>query len=396
MSLISQRGQLMPESPIRKLVPFADQAKKQGKKIYHLNIGQPDIETPAGVLQKVRSFDAKVIEYSNSLGNLSLREKWAAYYQNLGYDIQAKDMVITTGGSEALMFAFMSCFDSGDEVIIPEPYYANYNGFAVSCGLVVKTVTCSIENGFALPPMAEIEKKIGPKTKGILICNPGNPTGTVYSAAELKELAGIVQKYPLVLIADEVYREFCYDGKTHTSVLSFPEILEQVIVIDSLSKRYSMCGARLGALVTCNAQIMQTATKFAQARLSPPTMAQVMGEEAMNTPPSYMEKVMVEYQTRRDVLVQRLNAMPGVQCPKPGGAFYAVAQLPVDDADRFCQWLLEDFDLNGETVMLAPASGFYENPGLGKKQVRIAYVLEVSELNKAMDCLQEALKQYTS
>ncbi len=396
MITISTRGKNMPESPIRKLVPFAEKAKSAGKKIYYLNIGQPDIETPKNVLNALKNSSQRVIEYTHSLGNISFRAKWAEYYQKLSLPVETQDVIITTGGSEALMFAFLSCFNEGDEIIIPEPYYANYNGFATACGINIKTVFCSIERGFELPDMAEFEKIIGPKTKGILICNPGNPTGTVYSKEALQKLSEMVIKHNIWLISDEVYREFCYDGAKHTSVLSFNQSIQHTIVIDSMSKRYSLCGARIGALVTKNKDVINTATKFAQARLSPPTMAQILGEEALNTPQRYIEEVIKNYEERRDVLVNRLNNIPGVFCPKPGGAFYAVASLPVENAEEFCQWLLESFSYHEQTLMMAPASGFYENPTRGKNQVRIAYVLNIHDLNKAMDCLEEGLKQFAA
>lgn len=394
MPKISNKGKQMPASPIRRLVPFAEKAKKEGKKIYHLNIGQPDIETPENVLNALRNFDSKVIAYSNSVGTEGLKLEIQKYYAKLKLDIKLHEMVITTGGSEALLFGFFSCFNEDDEIIIPEPYYANYNGFATAAGIKIKTVTSKIEDGFALPPIKEIEALITDKTRGILICNPGNPTGTVYTRTELEELKNIVKKHDLFLFADEVYREFCYDGLQHTSVLNFEDIHQNIVLMDSISKRYSMCGSRIGVLISKNNQVIESVTKFAQSRLSPPTLGQFLAEEAFKTPQSYIDKVIMEYKERRDLLIERLNQIPGVRSPKPTGAFYTVAELPVDDADHFCQWLLEKFDLNGETVMMAPASGFYHDPMLGRKQVRIAYVLNKSSLSKAMDCLEAGLNAY--
>ena len=384
----------MPQSPIRKLVPFAENAKKDGKKVYHLNIGQPDIKTPQVALDAVRNFDKNVVEYSHSAGFESYRKGLAAYYQSLDIDIDYNDLMITTGGSEALLFALNSCLDAGDEVIIPEPFYANYNGFSISSGVTVKPISTSIDDGFALPPIEEFVKLITSKTKAILICNPGNPTGYLYSKEELKTLRDIVIKYDLFLFADEVYREFTYDGNKHLSVLSIEGLENHAIVIDSTSKRYSMCGIRVGCIVSKNQEIIQTALKFAQARLSPPTFGQIAGEAALLTPKSYFYDVINEYVSRRDLLVEGLNKIDGVICPKPKGAFYAIAQLPVDNADRFAQWLLEDFDFNGETLMVAPAEGFYSSKGQGFNQVRIAYVLNQESLKKAIKCLEEALKVY--
>ncbi len=396
MPTISVKGVEMPSSPIRKLVPFAEKAKKDGKKIYHLNIGQPDIETPSNVLNKLKNIDDKVIAYSNSVGTIGLREEVKKYFSQINISVETENIVVTTGGSEALLFGFLSCFNPEDEIIIPEPFYANYNGFATAAGITVKTITSKMENGFALPPISSIEKLITNKTKGILICNPGNPTGTVYTKEELLELKTIVQQRDLFLFADEVYREFCYDGLEHTSVLSFNDLNENVILIDSISKRYSMCGSRIGVLISKNKEVIQAVTKFAQARLSPPTVSQILAEEAFKTPNTYINTVISEYQTRRDIVVDRLSKMKGVKTAKPTGAFYTVAELPVNDTDEFCQWLLESFSHKNETVMMAPASGFYSNPELGKKQVRIAYVLNNNDLNKAMDCLEEALKQYNA
>ena len=384
----------MPQSPIRKLVPFAEDAKKRGKKIYHLNIGQPDIKTPEVALDAVKNFDKNVVEYSHSAGFESYRRGLASYYQSLDINITHNDLMITTGGSEALLFALNSCLDAGDEVIIPEPFYANYNGFSISSGISVKPISTSISDGFALPPIEEFVKLINPKTKAILICNPGNPTGYLYSKDELEILRDIVVKHDLFLFADEVYREFVYDGNTHLSVLSVDGLDKHAVVIDSTSKRYSMCGIRVGCIVSKNKEIIQTALKFAQARLSPPTFGQVAGEAALLTPKSYFDDVINEYVSRRDVLVEGLNKIEGVVCPKPKGAFYVIAQLPVDDADKFAQWLLEKFEYNGETLMVAPAAGFYYTKGQGLNQVRIAYVLNQGSLKKAIKCLDEALKIY--
>ena len=394
MPEISNKGLSMPQSPIRKLVPFAENAKKDGKKVYHLNIGQPDIKSPQVALDAVKNFDKNVVEYSHSAGVESYRKGLAAYYQSLDIHVDHNDLMITTGGSEALLFALNSCLDAGDEVIIPEPFYANYNGFSISSGVTVKPISTSIEDGFSLPPIEEFVKLITPKTKAILICNPGNPTGYLYSKEELEILRDIVIKYDLFLFADEVYREFVYDGNKHLSVLSIQGLENHAIVIDSTSKRYSMCGIRVGCIVSKNQEIIQTALKFAQARLSPPTFGQIAGEAALLTPKSYFDDVINEYVSRRDVLVEGLNKIDGVICPKPKGAFYAIAQLPVDNADRFAQWLLEDFDFNGETLMVAPAEGFYSSKGKGFNQVRIAYVLNQESLKKAIKCLEEALKVY--
>ena len=384
----------MPESPIRKLVPFAEKAKKEGKKVYHLNIGQPDIRTPEVALEAIHNFSDKVVEYSHSAGFESYRIGLAKYYQNLGIDIAHEDLMVTTGGSEALLFALNSCLDAGDEIIIPEPFYANYNGFSISSGVTVKPITTSINDGFILPEIEEFEKLITPNTKAILICNPGNPTGYLYSKEELERLRDVVVKHDLFLISDEVYREFVYDGNDHHSVLSIEGLDENAIVIDSTSKRYSMCGIRVGCVVSKNKTVISTALKFAQARLSPPTFGQIAGEAALKTESSYFEKVSAEYVSRRDVLIEGLNAIEGVICPKPKGAFYAIAQLPVDDADKFAQWLLEDFDLDGETIMVAPASGFYSTPNIGINQVRIAYVLNKESLQTSIKILEAALKVY--
>jgi aspartate aminotransferase len=394
MPQISNKGLAMPESPIRKLVPFAENAKKNGKHVFHLNIGQPDIESPKSSIEAVQNFDNKVVEYSHSAGFESYRKGLANYYKEVGIDIEFSDLLVTTGGSEALLFGLNSCLDAGDEIIIPEPFYANYNGFSTSSGVVVKPISTSINNGFALPKIEEFEALITEKTKAILICNPGNPTGYLYSKKELETLRDIVIKHDLFLFADEVYREFCYDGAIHHSVLNIEGLENHAIVIDSTSKRYSMCGIRVGCIISKNKEVIATALKFAQARLSPPTFGQVAGEAALHTPKSYFEKVSKEYVERRDLLIEGLNKIDGVICPKPKGAFYCIAQLPVDDADKFAQWLLEGFDFQGNTLMVAPAAGFYSNPDLGKKQVRIAYVLNKESLSKAIKCLDKALKIY--
>ncbi|MEO5500736.1 MAG: pyridoxal phosphate-dependent aminotransferase [Ginsengibacter sp.] len=393
MLTISNRGQQMPASPIRKLVPFAEKAKARGIKIFHLNIGQPDIETPPSALAAVRNSTFKVLEYSHSAGNESYRKKLVEYYHTVNIKVTKEEIIVTTGGSEAILFGFMSCLDPGDEVIIPEPFYANYNGFAVEAGVIIKPITSHIENGFALPPIEDFEKAITSKTKAIIICNPNNPTGYLYNEAEMDVLNKIIQKHNLYLFSDEAYREFCYEGK-HISAMELKGAEQNVILMDTISKRYSACGARIGALVTKNKNVINTAMKFAQARLSPPEFGQILGEAAVDLPSDYFEKPKAEYLLRRDTLVKRLNNIPGVLCPNPGGAFYAMASLPIDDGDRFCQWLLESFELNGSTVMLAPASGFYSTPGLGKKEVRLAYVLNTKDINGAMDCLEAALKIY--
>ena len=393
MLSISHRGRIMPASPIRKLVPYAEVAKSKGIKIYHLNIGQPDIETPKLILDAVRNSDFKVLEYSHSAGNESYRKRLVEYYSSVDIDISYEDIIITTGGSEAILFGFMSCLDAGDEVIIPEPFYANYNGFAVAADVVVKPITSSIETGFALPPIEEFEKVITAKTKAIVICNPNNPTGYLYSREEMEVLKTIIKKHNLYLFSDEAYREFCYEGK-HFSAMQLTGVEENVIMMDTISKRYSACGARIGALVTRNKKVIETVLKFAQARLSPPAFGQILGESAVELPADYFARTKAEYKLRRDTLVERLNNIPGVFCPMPGGAFYAMASLPVDDTDKFCQWLLESFNYNKTTVMLAPASGFYGTNTLGKKEVRLAYVLNVNDINSAMDCLEKALEQY--
>lgn len=389
----SNRGEVMPSSPIRKLVPFAEVAKKKGIKVHHLNIGQPDIETPPSVLDAVREADIKILAYSHSAGNESYRKKLVQYYQKVGIALTEDQIIITAGGSEAIVFGMMSCLDAGDEMIIPEPFYANYNGFAVMAGIKIVPVTSHIENGFALPPIADFEKSITPKTKAILICNPNNPTGYLYSKAEMEQLQDICLKYNLFLFSDEAYREFCYDG-AFSSAMQLEKIQEQVILMDTISKRYSACGARIGAFITKNKDVYNAAMKFAQARLSPPGLAQILGEAAVDLPDSYFIEPKAAYLSRRNLLVKRLNAIPGVFCPTPGGAFYVIARLPIDDGDRFCQWLLESFYYNNQTVMLAPASGFYETKGLGKNEVRLAYVINNDDIDQAMDCLEEALKVY--
>lgn len=384
----------MPESPIRKLVPFAETAKKLGRKVYHLNIGQPDIETPETARKAVRENELEVIEYSHSAGIEGYRKKLAGYYSKYNVDLDFNDILVTTGGSEAIVFAFLSCLDPGSEVIIPEPFYANYNGFAVTAGIRIKPITSKIENGFALPPISEFEKLIDNKTGAIMICNPNNPTGYLYSRKELESLRDIVAERDLFLFADEVYKEFCYDGAEFVSTMHLEGIDQNVVVMDSISKRYSACGVRIGALLSRNKQVTQTALKFAQARLSPPTYGQIAGEAAIDTPDSYFAKVLDEYVKRRDLVVDALNKIDGVVCPRPQGAFYVAARLPIDDSDRFCQWLLEDFEYRNETVMLAPMGGFYSTPGLGQDEVRIGYVLNEKALARAMECLAEALKVY--
>lgn len=394
MPKISLKGNTMPSSPIRKLVPFAEAAKKLGRKIYHLNIGQPDIETPQIMIDAIKNADVKVLEYSHSAGFESYRRKLADYYNGFKINIDANEIIITTGGSEAISIAMMACFNPGDEIIIPEPFYANYNGFSCAADVIIKPVKSFIETGFALPPISEFEKLITPKTKGIMICNPGNPTGYLYSREELELLKALVLKYDLFLLSDEVYREFCYDGKEYVSVMHLEGIDNNVILLDSISKRYSACGARIGALISKNKEVMAAAMKFAQARLSPPTFGQIGAEAALNTPKEYFVKVQKEYVERRNFVIEELNKMEGVFCPKPSGAFYCIARLPIDNSDKFCQWLLESFEYNGETVMLAPATGFYSTPGSGINEVRLAYVLNKEDLKSAMICLEKALKVY--
>jgi aspartate aminotransferase len=396
MPKVSNKGRQMPESPIRKLVPYAETAKKKGHKVYHLNIGQPDIKTPDVALEAIKNNSIKILEYSHSAGFESYRTKLAAYYTNHGVNVNTADIIITTGGSEALLFAMGSTMDAGDEIIIPEPFYANYNGFSVASGVKVVPVISTIDEGFALPPIGDFEKLITPKTKAILICNPGNPTGYLYTQEEIQQLAALVKKHDLFLIADEVYREFTYDGDKHYSVMNVPGIEDNAIMIDSVSKRYSMCGARIGCIVSKNKEVMATAMKFAQARLSPPTFAQIASEAALDTPQSYFDEVIGEYKERRDTLISELNKIEGVKVATPKGAFYCIAKLPIDNADKFAQWLLESYDLNGETVMVAPAAGFYSTPNVGLDEIRIAYVLKKEDLIRSVEILADALKQYNN
>src|SRR5450631_1581963 len=393
MPNVSQRGQEMPASPIRKLVPFAEAAKKRGIKVYHLNIGQPDIETPPSALEAVRNSTFKVLEYSHSGGNESYRRKLVKYYASRNIGINYHQIIITTGGSEAILFGFLGCLDAGDEVIIPEPFYANYNGFAVEAGVKVVPLTSYIDSGFALPSPEDFEKAITKKTRAIVICNPNNPTGYLYSREEWNTLRNLALKYNLYLFSDEAYREFCYEG-THFSAMQLEGMDQNVVLMDTISKRYSACGGRIGAFITRNRELLDTVMKFAQARLSPPSFSQILGEAAVDLPDDYFNTTREEYRKRRDLLVKRLNEMPGVFCPYPGGAFYAIASLPVPDTDTFCQWLLESFSYKGETLMLAPASGFYGSPGLGLNEVRLAYVLNQKSIAAAMDCLQAALLEY--
>lgn len=394
MPNISNKGLAMPESPIRKLVPYAEEAVKKGRTIYQLNIGQPDIRTPAKALAAVKTNDIEVLSYSHSAGFESYRKKLATYYQKNEIDVSAQDLIITTGGSEALLFAMGTIADADDEIIIPEPFYANYNGFATSSGVTVVPVQSNIEDGFALPPISEFEKLITPKTKAILICNPGNPTGYLYTREEIDQLAEIVKKHDLFLVADEVYREFAYEGARHYSIMSVPGLEEHAVMIDSVSKRYSMCGARIGCIASKNKEVMKTAMKFAQARLSPPTFAQIASEAALDTPQEYFDEVIEEYTSRRNTLVKGLEEIEGVIVAKPKGAFYCIAQLPIEDAEDFAKWLLETYHLNNETVMVAPAAGFYSTPDTGLNQVRIAYVLKEEDLKRAVEILKAALKEY--
>jgi aspartate aminotransferase len=396
MPQVSNKGRQMPESPIRKLVPYSEVAKKKGHKVYHLNIGQPDIKTPEVALEAIKNNTVKILEYSHSAGFESYRTKLAASYKNHGVNVDVADIIITTGGSEALLFALGSTMDAGDEIIIPEPFYANYNGFSVASGVTVVPVISTIDEGFALPPIADFEKLITPKTKAILICNPGNPTGYLYTQEEIQQLADLVKKHDLFLIADEVYREFTYDGDKHYSVMNVAGIENNAIMIDSVSKRYSMCGARIGCIVSKNKEVMATAMKFAQARLSPPTFAQIASEAALETPQSYFDEVISEYKERRDTLINELNKIEGVKVATPKGAFYCIAKLPIDNADKFAQWLLESYDLNGETVMVAPAAGFYSTPNVGLDEIRIAYVLKKEDLIRSVEILADAIKQYNS
>lgn len=393
MPKISARGVAMPPSPIRKLVPYAEAARQRGTKVYYLNIGQPDIETPPSILDAVRHSHFKILEYSHSAGNESYRRKLVDYYGRLGITVDHTEIIVTTGGSEAILFGMMACLDPGDEVIIPEPFYANYNGFATSAGVQVKPVTSRIEDGFALPPLEAFEKQVTSRTRAVLICNPNNPTGYLYSRDELEVLKELCLRHDLYLFSDEAYREFCYGGQ-HFSAMNLGGMGDRVILMDTISKRYSACGGRIGALVSKNRAVLDTAMKFAQARLSPPSFAQILGEAAVDLPANYFDGVKAEYLARRDLMIKMLNEIPGVYCPNPGGAFYAIARLPVADADDFCRWLLEKFTCRGETLMLAPASGFYATPGLGKNEVRLAYVLNRDDLKKAMECLKQALKEY--
>ncbi len=394
MLKISQKGVKMPESPIRKLRPFAEAAKQKGVKVYHLNIGQPDIKTPEIALEAIRNFEKTTIEYSHSSGNIGYRKKLAKYYQNIDIQVDENDILITTGGSEAISFALNTCCNEGDEIIIPEPFYANYNGFATAAGVKIVPITSTIDNDFALPAIEEFEKLITEKTRAIVICNPNNPTGYLYSKEELEQLRELVLKHNLYLFSDEVYREFCYGGHTHFSAMQLEGLDEHVILFDSVSKRYSECGVRIGAMVTRNKQVIETALKFAQARLCPPGLGQVAAEASLDTPKSYFDEVYQEYISRRDFIVAALNKMEGVYCPEPKGAFYTVVKLPIDDSDRFARWLLEDFSYENQTVMIAPASGFYATKGLGKNEVRIAYVLKKEDLEKAMQVFEKALKAY--
>ena len=394
MPKISNRGELLPESAIRKLVPYSEKAKALGRKVFHLNIGQPDIKTPPHAIERIRNFDFDLIPYGHSFGNDSYREKLAQYYRDRNLDISADEILITTGGSEAISFAFMVCFNPGDEVIIPEPFYANYLSFAIATDVVIRPITSTIENGFQLPSIKEFEKLINPGTKGIFICNPNNPTGYVYTKEELESLRDLVIKYDLYLIADEVYSEFVYDGKVHYSVLELEGIHDNVIMIDSVSKRFSACGIRIGSVVSQNKLIIKSILKLAMARLCPPMLGQVVAEAAVDSPPEYMDEVYKEYLSRRNYFITALNEIPGVYSPMPMGAFYSIVRLPIDDSDRFCQWMLEEFEYNNSTVMMAPASGFYSSPGIGKNEVRVAYVLNKEDLEQAVECLKVALTVY--
>lgn len=394
MPSVSHKGLNMPASPIRKLVPFAEAARAAGKNIFHLNIGQPDIESPQVMIDAVKNFDGKLVEYSHSAGIESYRKKLIGYYGRFGINLEMSDLMITTGGSEAIEIAMMSCLNPGDEIIIPQPFYANYNGFSCQADIKIVPVYSPIESGFCLPPIQAFEASISPKTKAIMICNPGNPTGYLYTREELEALKNICIKHDLFLFSDEVYREFCYDGREYISVMHLEGADDNIVLMDSISKRYSACGARIGALLSKNKEVMAAALKFAQARLSPPTFGQIAGEAAIDTPDSYFEEVITRYSRRRDIVVDALNKIDGVFCPKPSGAFYCIARLPIDDADKFCQWLLESFEHEGNTIMLAPATGFYATSGMGINEVRIAYVLKKESLVKAMECLEVALQQY--
>lgn len=394
MPKLSEKGKKMPASPIRKLVPYAEGAKKRGVHVYHLNIGQPDIKTPELALDAVKNYDKILVAYSHSAGNASYREKLAEYYKKYNIHVSSDEIIVGAGASEALLFTMQTIMDPGDEIIIPEPFYANYNGFAINAGINVVPINSTIESGFALPPIAEFEKAITPKTKAILVCNPNNPTGYLYNEEELKVLKEIALKYDLFLIADEVYREFCYDGLEHHSVMNLEGLEQNTVLIDSVSKRYSMCGVRIGVMISKNKELMATALKFAQARLSPPSLGQVAAEAAIQTPDAYFVEVLEEYHKRRDTVVEAINQIEGAYCPNPTGAFYVVAKLPIDNSDKFCQWLLEDFSFENQTVMMAPATGFYSTPGRGMNEVRISYVLNVEDLKNSMKVLDEALKVY--
>jgi aspartate aminotransferase len=394
MPQISEKGIQMPASPIRKLTPFADQAKADGKKVYHLNIGQPDIETPEGMIDAIKNISFKVWAYTASEGTLSYRKKLTEYYNRRGYSITTDDIIVTTGGSEAILITMMACLNAGEEILVPEPFYANYNSFACESDLIIKPILSYIDNGFALPPISDFEKHITPKTKAVFICSPNNPTGYLYSREELEELKRLALKYDLYIFTDEAYREFCYDGREFTSPMHLDGLDEHVVVIDTVSKRYSACGARLGCIITKNKAVIAAGLKFAQARLSPGMVEQIAGEAAVDTPDSYFEAVNKEYTHRRNVLVDALNRIDGVFCPNPGGAFYVVARLPIDDADNFCQWMLESFSYNNQTVMMAPATGFYSTPGAGLQEVRLAYVLNTNDLRNAMICLEKGLEVY--
>lgn len=394
MPQISKKGTELPQSAIRKLVPFADAAKAKGVKIYHLNIGQPDIETPQGALETLAKTKIKVLEYSHSAGIMSYRKKLCEYYSRYDIQITPEQIIVTTGGSEALQMAFTVCLNPGDEIIIPEPYYTNYNTFAKLCDAKIVTIPSDIKSGFALPPIEDFEKAITPRTRAIMICNPNNPTGYLYSKEELLKVAQLVKKHDLFLFADEVYREFCYDGHEHFSVLNLEGCENNVVLFDSVSKRYSACGARVGCMITRNTEVYSIAMRLAQARLSPPSFGQIFAEAAIDTPQEYFDKVMAEYIARRNVVVEGINKIPGCFCPNPKGAFYTVVELPIDDSDRFCKWLLTDFNYEGRTVMLAPATGFYVNPENGRHQVRITYCLCIDDLKAAIKCLEEALKVY--
>jgi aspartate aminotransferase len=394
MPKISNRGEYLPESAIRKLVPYSEKAKALGRKVYHLNIGQPDIKTPPHAIERIRNFDFDLIPYGHSSGNDSYRKKLAQYYRDRNLEVNPDEILITTGGSEAISFAFMVCFNPGDELIIPEPFYANYLSFAIASDVVIRPITSNIENGFKLPSIDEFEELINPRTKGIFICNPNNPTGYVYTKEELEKLRELILKYDLYLISDEVYSEFVYDGRTHHSVLELEGINENVIMIDSVSKRFSACGIRIGSLVSKNKLIIKSILKLAMARLCPPMLGQVVAESAVDSPPEYMDEVYNEYLSRRDYFINALNKIPGVYSPMPMGAFYSIVRLPIDDSDKFCQWMLEDFEYENETVMMAPASGFYSTQGIGRNEVRVAYVLNINDLKQAVECLKVALTVY--